>query len=89
MVGLLPKANLIPLIELSKGWEPIMASCITTNIPLHLGVIRVVAYSGIVCCYPVVIVWHVLVVSEPQHFLQHIVAEFHDLLLYVPKESIA
>ncbi len=69
MVGLLPKANLIPLIELSKGREPITVSRVNTNIPPHLGVIRVIAYSGIISCYPVVIVWHVLVVSEPQHFL--------------------
>jgi hypothetical protein len=69
MVGLPPDANLIPLIELSKDWEPIASIRVTTNIPSCLGIIRVIAYSGIVGCYPVVIIWHVPVVSEPQHFL--------------------
>jgi hypothetical protein len=69
VVGLLLGAKPVILNELCESWEPALPWRLSTNIPPHLGVVRVVANSRIVCRYPMIVVWHVHVILETYHFL--------------------
>ncbi len=56
---------------------------ISTNASPCFGIVRIIANSRVICRYPVVVVWNVLVILEVQHLLGHIVAKLHDLFANV------
>jgi hypothetical protein len=62
---------------------------IPTKIPSRLGIVRVVALTGVFSCCSRVNVWHVSVVSVNYHSFADVVGELLDLFSDVAEECVA
>ena len=62
---------------------------IPTKIPSRLGVVRVVALTGVFSCCSWIDIWHVSVVSVDNHSFADVVGELLDLFSDVAEESVA
>ncbi len=75
--------------ELGKRGQPDRAMQVTTNVSFRFGVVWVILDARVIRGYSHVDVWNVPEVLAREHFLGHVLTEFHYLFLNVMEKCVA